>query len=103
MLFGERDFHQNWCGMMKVNPRRIPKTQADVERAYSLGRDDGTKGALTIMLYTLKDKYGWDDMRLQGFSEMFNYTVDSISRGYITESDLKSVIKVEYGLETEVV
>lgn len=89
--------------MMKVNPRRIPKTQADVEKAYLRGRDAGTKGALTIMLYTLKDKYGWDDMRLQGFSDMFNYTVDSISRGYITETDLKSVIKVEYGLETEVV
>ena len=88
--------------MAKVNPRRIPKTQADVAKAYTHGREDGTKGALTIILYCLKDKYGWDDMRLQGFAEMFNYTVDSVCQGYVTEADLRSVIKVEYGLKAEV-
>ena len=87
---------------MKVNPRKVPKTLADVERAYQRGRDDGTAGALTIMLYTLKDKCGADDDQLREFAELFNYTVESIAKGFITEADLRTVIKAEYGLQTEV-
>lgn len=81
----------------RINPRKIPRTQADVEQAYRRGMNDGTQGALTIMLYTLKDKFGTSDEDLRDFAEAFNYTVDGISRGYIKESDLKTVIKEEYG------
>jgi len=83
----------------KPNPRKIPRTQADVEQAYKRGMNDGTQGALTIMLYTLKDKFGTDDDQLKEFANAFNYTVDGIAKGYIKESDLKTVIKEEYGTE----
>ena len=81
---------------MKTNPRRIPHTQADVYRAKELGRTEGINGALTIMLYTLMDKFGADDAQLTEFAEAFSYTVDSIERGYITEADLRKVVKEEY-------
>lgn len=79
------------------NPRRIPRTQADVDKAYKRGMNDGLQGALTIMLYTLKDKMGAEDGELQKFADAFNYTVDGINRGYISEKDLQSVIRDEYG------
>ena len=84
------------------NPRRIPRTQADVDKAYKRGMTDGLQGALTIMLYTLKDKMGAGDAELQEFADAFNYTVDGINKGYVSEADLRTVIRAEYGTEIEV-
>ena len=80
----------------KQNPRRIPRTQADVDRAREQGRDEGINGALIIMLYALMDKFGADDAQLREFADAFSYTVDSIEKGYITEADLRKVVKEEY-------
>ncbi len=84
------------------NPRRIHRTQADVDKAYKRGMTDGLQGALTIMLYTLKDKLGAEDAELQEFADAFNYTVDGINKGYVSEADLRTVIRAEYGTEIEV-
>lgn len=81
----------------KTNPRRIPRTQADVDRALEQGREEGINGALIMFLYTMRDKFGATDEELTQFSDAFNYVVDSINQGYITEADLKNVVKVEYG------
>ncbi len=86
----------------KPNPRNIPRTQADVDKAYQRGQDEGTQGALTIMLYTLKDKFGADDDQLKQFADAFNYTLDGIAKGYVKESDLRTVIKKEYGITVEI-
>jgi hypothetical protein len=86
----------------KLNPRKIPKTQADVDRARSDGFNEGICGALTIMLYTLRDKFGADDEQLKEFSDAFNYTLDGINRGYVKEKDLKAVMKEEYGISVEI-
>ena len=83
------------------NPRKIPRTQADVDKAYKRGMNDGLQGALTIMLYTLKDKFGSEDGELKEFADAFNYTVDGINKGYVSEADLQSVIKDEYGTTVE--
>ena len=82
---------------MKVNPRRIPKTQHDVDKAYERGMEAGSKGALTIMLYVMQDKFGADEEKLKEFADAFNYMLDSIAKGYVKESDFESVLKVEYG------
>lgn len=79
------------------NPRRLPRTQADVEKAYKRGMNDGLQGALTIMLYVMRDKFAAQDDQLESFADAFNYTVDSINRGYISTKDLQGVIKDEYG------
>lgn len=81
---------------MKVNPRNRPKSEADVKRAYERGQKEGINGALTIFLYTLMDKFGADDAQLKDFADAFSYTVDSIEKGYITEADLRKVVKEEY-------
>lgn len=41
----------------KVNPRRIPRTQADVERAYRQGQLDGFRFLMTNILWILVDKH----------------------------------------------
>jgi hypothetical protein len=81
---------------MKVNPRNRPKSEADVKRAHERGREEGINGALTIFLYTMMDKFGADDAQLKEFADAFSYTVDSIERGYITEADLRKVVRDEY-------
>ena len=53
------------------------------------------------MLYTLRDKFSYTDEQLQAFSDAYNYTVDSINRGYIKPKDLQLVIKEEYGTTVE--
>ena len=84
-----------------TNPRKIPRTQADVDKAYDKGLIDGTVCGLTVMLYVLKDKFDADDEQLQEFSKAFNYIVDSMAKGYITQADLKCVVKEEYGTVIE--
>ena len=80
----------------KKSPKSIPRTQQDVDRAYDKGLLDGSVGALTIMLYVLKDKFDAEDEQLQEFSDAFNNTADGMAKGYITQADLKTVIKEEY-------
>ena len=48
----------------KKSPKSIPRTQRDVDRAYDKGLLDGSIGALTIMLYVLKDKFDAEDDQL---------------------------------------
>lgn len=82
----------------KTNPRRVPKTQADVDKAYERGRTDGAKSSIIIMMYAAKDKFGASDEQLTEFFEAITYTVDSINKGYITEKDLQTVIKEDYDM-----
>ena len=88
--------------MAKVNPRRVPRSQFDVDKAYDRGLTDGTVCGLTVMLYVMKDKFGADDDQLKQFSDAFNYVIDSMARGYITQADLKCVVREEYGTVLEV-
>lgn len=82
---------------MKTNPRKIPRTQQDVDRAYERGRCEGINGALVLFLYTMLDKFNADDATLREFSDAFNYTLESVEKGYVTGADLRRVVKEEYG------
>lgn len=83
---------------MKTNPRRIPRTEADCRAAYLRGQEAGTRGTLTIVLYTLKNIGATED-EISEFAKAFNGVLDSIRRGYVTQADLKTVLKEEYHLE----
>ena len=83
----------------KTNPRNIPKSQADVDKAYERGKTDGAKSSIIIMMYALKDKFGASDEQLTEFFEAITYIIDSINKGYVKEKDLVSVIKDDYDME----
>lgn len=88
------------------NPRRIPRSQADVDKAYEKGLQEGTdigvQRTLTITLFTLQDKMGMDEETLEKFSESFNYVLDSITKNYAEDKDYIAVLKDEYDTEIEV-
>ena len=44
-------------GKPKTNPKKIPRTQADVDRAYEKGILDGSDLACVIMMSALLDKF----------------------------------------------
>ena len=46
----------------KPNPRNVPRTQMDVDKAYAEGVEAGVQGAMKIAIYILLDKH---DMEIE--------------------------------------
>ncbi len=86
----------------KKSPRSIPRTQQDVDRAMERGKMIGTELCLTLVLFTLQDKFCAGDEELTKFSDAFHYTLESLDQGYITEADIRQALKAEYGTTVEV-
>ena len=84
-----------------VNPRRIPRSQADVDKAFERGKEEGVKGSLALTLFTLHNDFGFDEAKLKQYADAFNYTLDSLNKGYISTKDLEIVLKDEYGTTIE--
>lgn len=84
----------------KKSPKSIPRTQQDVDRAFDTGKMAGVEYCLLLTLYTLRNRFSADDAQLKEFEDAFRYVIDSINRGYVTEADLRQVLKTEY--ETEI-
>lgn len=83
---------------MKTNPKRVPRTQADVEKAHQSGMLFGTEFALNIVLYVLKDKHEASDDDIMQLRDEFVYQIDSISKGYLKYTDVKRALQTEYDL-----
>ena len=81
----------------KVNPRRRPATQADVQRAKQKGQEEAVKLAWSILFTVLRDKEGYDLEGLQRVWEEVDDLSDSIAKGYCTVTDLRDVLKQEIG------
>jgi len=86
-------------GKKKTNPRSIPRSQADVDRAFDRGQENGINGAYNIMLYVLKDKLKKTDDEVKEFTREFNVVVHCLMTGDIKVSDIKEVLKDEFQLE----
>ena len=85
---------------MKTNPRRIPRTQADVDRAYTHGLEDGVQGVLSIVLITLKD-LGEPDYFIAKFEQKFNKTVEAWLAGDVKGREIEGALRDEYEIEIE--
>ena len=83
----------------KVNPRRKPATQADVERAKNQATSDAIRRILYLVLYILIDKHDAPKDDIHQLAAEVNYYADSISRGYITWKDVERVVRDEYEVE----
>ena len=76
----------------KTNPARIPKTQADVDRAYERGMDFGRQTATAIFLFTLPGKEHADKEILQRvWGEIESVSEDVISRT-VTVAAIRTVL-----------
>lgn len=82
----------------RVNPRRRPATQADIERAKADATTEAMRRILYMVLYVLIDKHNAPMEDVQQFADEVNYQADSIARGYVTWRDIERVVRDEYGV-----
>lgn len=81
----------------KTNPRRIPRSQADVEKAYR----DGAALTMELMIFTLGTDMDMPDEWLNKFHDRYMAHLRSFYAGYITLDDLRKTTYQEKGWEVE--
>ena len=84
--------------MKKTNPRRIPKTQADVDAAYDKGVTDGSDCACIIMMSALLDKFNAADY-LPDIWAAFGKLSEEIKERRVSIPDLRRTLRDEYDLK----
>ena len=84
----------------KVNPRRIPRTQRDVDAAYDAGITEGLNRGIELMLYVLIDKRAAPMDDVQQLARELNHAAECVAEGYITWPDIRQMLK-EYDVEVE--
>ena len=87
----------------KPNPKKIPRTQADVDRAEEAGRDLGLEFALNLVLFILKDKHDAPDRDIMQLRDEFMYTIDSVNKNYLSYADIVRTLKSDYDLSVNLV
>ena len=80
----------------KVNPRRRPATQADVERAKREATNEAMKRVLYLILFLLIDKHGAPLEDIQQLAMEVNDEADSVASGEIKWKDIEWVVETEY-------
>lgn len=85
--------------MKKTNPRKIPKNQADVDKAFQRGLDFGQRTATVIFLTVLWDKEHADAEAMQRVGREINDLARQVEAGAVTVADLETVLREEYGIE----
>lgn len=83
----------------RINPRRVPRTQADVDKAYNDGIVEGLNRGIDLMLYVLIDKHDAPMDDLQQLAGELNHAAQCVAGGYVTWADIRQMLK-EYGVET---
>lgn len=82
--------------MKKVNPRRRPCSEADLNRAKNKAVEDAIQFVKTIFFTVLLDKYGWNKEQLAEFRDRYVGLSDEIEESRISYADLRQVLKAEY-------
>lgn len=82
----------------KVNPRRVPRTQRDVDAAYDAGIAEGLNRGIELMLYVLIDKHAAPMDDVQQLAAELNHAAECVAKGYVTWSDIRQMLK-EYEVE----
>lgn len=87
--------------MKKPNPRRIPRTQADVDHALKLGQAQGVDLAMTIFFTAMMDKGIVPREQVPKMWDACLYVSDSIIKGYVNIYEQQRVLQEEYGISFE--
>lgn len=79
----------------RINPNRIPVTQADINRAKREAVDKVMPLFWSVIFTVLRDKEGYDlDGLRRVWSEVEDLS-DSLAQGYVSVSDLKHILQIE--------
>jgi CRISPR/Cas system-associated protein Csx1 len=82
----------------RPNPRKIPRTQADVDKAFNDGIYAGVHNATAIFLNVLLDKFGAKDHIRDVWLEI-NKLSESVIEGRVSIQDIVYMLKTEYDIE----
>lgn len=82
----------------KKNPNKIPKTQADCDRAWAEGVLAGVGNASAIFLTVLVDKFNGADHVMDVWNEITKLS-EEVRERRVSVSDLRCVLREEYGIE----
>lgn len=81
--------------MKKVNPKRKPVTQADVDKAYAKGTKDGCDLAMAIFLTVIVDKFDGKEY-VPEIWEHCSKLSEEIKEHRVNLFDLVEVLETEY-------
>lgn len=87
--------------VVKVNPKRKPATQYDVERARREGRYEGFEGLMGIFLWVRAEVFGDADSDLKKTQEGILYYCQEIKAGRLGLNDIISALQEEHGITIE--
>lgn len=82
----------------KVNPNKIPKTQADVNRAKEEGINMGVHCATAIFFNVLLDKFDGDKIALDVWKEIIKLS-EEVKEGRVKIPEIVRMLKEEYNIE----
>ena len=82
----------------KPNPRKIPKTQADVDKARKHGQSQGIELAMTIFFTAILDKGFLPTEDIPKLWDAVLYVSGSIIEGYVDIYEQKKMLEEEYGV-----
>ena len=85
----------------KKNPRRLPCTQADVDKARSEGRYEGFNGLLGVVLWELFEDFGFSDDDLMKMQQGIIFYCMEIQAGRLKLNDILSALKEEHNITIE--
>lgn len=83
----------------RTNPNRIPVSQADIDRAKIQATEKAVETIWSIFFTVLRDK---ENAKLEDLRRVWRECedlADSISKGYCTVSDLRTILKEEAGVK----
>lgn len=87
--------------MTKKNPKRIPATLYDVERARREGRHEGFNFLLAILLFVLYSDFGFKDSSLQRVQERVTFYCEEITAGRLKLHEIMEALHDEHGVTIE--
>lgn len=82
----------------KVNPRKRPASQADVNKAKKEATNEAINIAWSIFFSVLRDKEGYEANDLKRIWKEVEYLSDSIKAGYVDVYDLMKTLDEEAGI-----
>ena len=83
----------------RVNPNRRPATLADINKAKKEAKNMAVEIAWSIFFTVLRDKEGYTQADLRRVWDEVEYLSDSITSGYCSVKDLRSILHEEAGID----
>lgn len=84
---------------MKTNPKKIPRTEADVRKAFEEGVNCGVYNASAIFLTVLLDHHGFTQEQVTKVWENICKLSEEVGEGMVSVADLKHVLLTEYNIK----